>query len=152
RKLVVADGCVAWSGGRNFTDEAFLVSHDLSYTLAGPLAAQMAQVFDEFWQSQGGKAGVAPGAAATPAVPNAEARLIHTTPTEREFAHILYDAVGQARRNVYVENPYFSDNHLVYLLAKARMRGADVRAVITIESDSQIYNRSNRVMANRLLA
>ena len=53
--LVVADGCVAWSGGRNFTDEAFFVSHDLSYTLAGPLAAQMAQVFDEFWQSYPGR-------------------------------------------------------------------------------------------------
>src|SRR5262249_15370404 len=46
RKLVVADGRLAWSGGRNFTRPAFFEAHDLSYTLAGPLAGAMAGVFE----------------------------------------------------------------------------------------------------------
>ena len=48
RKLVVVDGAAAWSGGRNFTRQAFMEYHDLSYTLYGPLAAQTDEVFEGF--------------------------------------------------------------------------------------------------------
>ncbi|HEX4589495.1 MAG TPA: phospholipase D-like domain-containing protein, partial [Gemmataceae bacterium] len=65
---------------------------------------------------------------------------------------LVYDAVDKARHHVYVENPYFGDNHLLYLLAQARHRGADVRVVLTLDSGSPIYDRSNKVTANRLLA
>jgi cardiolipin synthase len=152
RKLVVTDNCVAWSGGRNFVDEAFFKSHDLSYTVSGPLAAEMAETFDDFWQLQGGSASPVTAGPTQPADANAEARLVRTTPTRHDFARILYETVAKSRHHVYVENPYFSDNHLIALLAKARNRGADVRAVLTLDSDSKIFNRSNRVIANRLLA
>ena len=56
RKLVVADGRAAWSGGRNLTRRAFLEDHDLSYTVAGPLAAEADCVFETFWREQGGRA------------------------------------------------------------------------------------------------
>ena len=52
---------------------------------------------------------------------------------------------------MYVENPFFGDSHLLYLLGKSRQRGADVRVVLTLKSGSAIYDRSNRVTANRLL-
>src|SRR5262245_19178446 len=81
RKLVVADNCVAWSGGRNFVDEAFFESHDLSYTIAGPLVAEMAETFDDFWQSQGGSASLATATPDAAIEANAEARLVRTTPT-----------------------------------------------------------------------
>jgi len=54
RKLVVADGRVAWTGGRNFIEAAFTTEHDLTYTLGGPLAADLAKRFEEFWHRQGG--------------------------------------------------------------------------------------------------
>jgi cardiolipin synthase len=63
----------------------------------------------------------------------------------------VYEAIGQARHHVYVENPYLADARLVYLLAEARARGADVRVVLTVQSDSKLYDHSNRVTANRLL-
>ncbi len=153
RKLVVADGRVAWDGGRNFVDSAFFKDHDLSYTLSGPLAAECARRFDEDWQFQGGEppAVPAPAPAAAPA-PNALARLVRTRPVDHSLARLVYHAVERARHHVYVENPYFGDNHLLYLLAQARQRGADVRVVLTVHSDSPLYDRSNKVMANRLLA
>ncbi|HEX4591691.1 MAG TPA: phosphatidylserine/phosphatidylglycerophosphate/cardiolipin synthase family protein, partial [Gemmataceae bacterium] len=49
RKLVIADGRIAWDGGRNFVDSAFFRDHDLSYTACGPLAAEWAGRFDENW-------------------------------------------------------------------------------------------------------
>jgi hypothetical protein len=76
RKLVVADGRQAWSGGRNFTAPSFFEYHDVSYTLAGPLAAEMADHFEDFWKRQGGT----PAACTLPPPPpldaaNASARL-----------------------------------------------------------------------------
>jgi cardiolipin synthase len=151
RKLVVADGRIAWSGGRNFVDSAFNEYHDVSYTVGGPLAARLAAGFEEFWHGQGGSPALPVPAPTPPEVPNALARLVSTRSTDRSLAHLLYDAVERAEHHIYIENPYFSDSHLIYLLAKSRRRGADVRAVLTLKSDSPIYDRSNRVTANRLL-
>jgi cardiolipin synthase len=152
RKLVVADNAIAFSGGRNFVDQSFVEDHDFSYTVAGPLATQMAATFDDFWQSQGGEASSAAAAPGPIEFVNAEARLVSTTPLRHEFARILYEAVAQAQRHVYLENPYFSDNALIALLARARHRGADVRVILTLDSGSKLFDRSNRVTANRLLS
>lgn len=151
RKLVVADGQVAWSGGRNFVAGAFETYHDLSYTVSGPLASEMADLFERFWRRMGGPPGDAQPAAAPPAAPNAVGRLVRTSATNHSLASSVYEAIGQARHHVYVENPYLADARLVYLLAEARARGADVRVVLTVQSDSKLYDRSNRVTANRLL-
>jgi cardiolipin synthase A/B len=152
RKLVVADGRLAWSGGRNFTQPSFFEYHDLSYTLAGPLAGEMATLFEDFWKRQGGT----PALAALPPPPplevaNASARLLRTRSIRRQLAEVLYRAVDQARHHVYAENPYFSDPRLLTKLALARQRGADVRVVLTIHGDSEILDKSNKVTANRLL-
>jgi cardiolipin synthase len=152
RKLVVADGCVAWSGGRNFVDSAFFKAHDLTYTVRGPLAGEMADLFENFWRGQGGAPSDYQPPKSPPDQANAQARVVRTTPTERAIAKILYDAVLYSRHHVYAENPYFSDNHMIGLLVQARRRGADVRVVLTLDSDSTIFDRSNRVIANRLLA
>jgi cardiolipin synthase len=161
RKLVVADGRIAWSGGRNFTAPSFFEYHDLSYTLSGPLAADTAALFDEFWRQQGGPAapplpspeeqrrGVTPPVV-PPDVDNL-ARLVRTRPLHRQLAQALYEAVDHARHHVYVENPYFTDPRLLEKLSAARRRGADVRVVLTLHSDSDAVDHSNRVTANRLL-
>jgi cardiolipin synthase len=158
RKLVVADGRLAWSGGRNFTRPSFSEDHDLSYTLTGLLAVEMADIFDDFWHREGGNVGKDkpdPDHAPEPffhTAVNASARLLRTRPVRRDLALVLYRAVNRARHHIYIENPYFADARLVVLLARARQRGADVRVVMTIQCDSEVLNHSNRVTANRLLA
>ncbi|HTK78506.1 MAG TPA: phosphatidylserine/phosphatidylglycerophosphate/cardiolipin synthase family protein, partial [Gemmataceae bacterium] len=151
RKLVVADGRIAWLGGRNFVDTAFDRDHDLSYTVAGPLAGTMDRTFESFWERQGGTPAPPPAPAPPPDELNALARVVRTRPTERTLAYNLYAAVEKARHHVYVENPYFGDNRLIADLARARRRGADVRVVLTLNSDSSFYDHANRVTANRLL-
>ncbi len=152
RKLVVADGRLAWSGGRNFTAESFFEYHDLSYTLSGPLASDMAKLFDEFWKQQGGQPTPLPAIAGPEeCADNAAARLVRTRPLHRQLAQALYEAVDEGRHHVYVENPYFTDPRLLTKLVQARQRGADVRVVLTIQSDNKAMDQSNRVTANRLL-
>jgi cardiolipin synthase len=154
RKLVVADGRAAWTGGRNFTRASFFGQHDLSFTIEGPLAEELADTFERFWHEQGG--GDSPRALpfagdCPPPEPNAWARLVYTEPDSHELADTLSRAVDDARRYVFAENVYFSDGRIIAQLIEARRRGADVRVVLTVESNSELFNRVNRVTADRLL-
>ena len=163
RKLVLIDGRIAWTGGRNFDFPAFFNTHDLSFTLEGPLVTELQQRFDDYWRDQGGQDepgnpapaspavhGPSPGCPA-PAPTNAMARLIHTDPGDPALAKVLYRAVESARQNVFMANVYFNDSRLVVKLAHARRRGADVRVLLTFTTSSDTIARSNRVVANRLL-
>ncbi len=152
RKLVVADGRVAWGGGRNFTEKAFAGDHDLTYTVTGSTAGRLAAAFEESWRYQGG-----PPADPLPAGPpqgavTAAARVVRTEPTERSLARAVYDAIDGAGSRVYLQTPYLGDGRTVALLGRARRRGADVRVVLTLDTRSRLYDRANRVTANRLLA
>ncbi len=152
RKVVIADGRLAWCGGRNFYRSAFTTDHDLSFTMAGPLAAEVADQFEERWLEQGGAPGPALPAPPPLAEPNALARVLRTRPGRLTLARALYAAVARAEHHVYVENPYLSDGRMLHLLARARRRGADVRVVLTLQTGTGVYDRANRVTANRLLA
>jgi cardiolipin synthase len=149
RKLVLADGNLAWSGGRNFTERGF-VRRDVVYTLAGPPAIELAGRFEHFWQVQGGQP--ARRLPPRPMDANAAARLVWTEPTDRALKHAVYEAVDRAVDYVWVENPYLFDAGFIARLARARRRGADVRVVLTTEPESESARRANRVTANRLLA
>jgi cardiolipin synthase len=153
RKLVLADGRTAWTGGRNFTQASFFGQHDLSFTLDGPLAAELTGTFERFWHEQGGGGGgsTPPADDVLPPVPNAWARLVYTEPGSHELADTISRAVDGARRYVFAENVYFSDGRLIEQLVEARRRGADVRVVLTVESSCDLFNRVNRVTADRLL-
>jgi phosphatidylserine/phosphatidylglycerophosphate/cardiolipin synthase-like enzyme len=150
RKLVLADGALAWTGGRNFTEPAF-GRRDLVFTLAGPPAVELAARFETFWREQGGRP-ACPLPPAPPVEANAAARLVWTEPPDREIRNVVYRIVDGAVARVWLENPYLADAGLVARLARARRRGADVRVVLTLHTDTDVSRRSNRVTANRLLA
>jgi cardiolipin synthase len=162
RKLVLIDGRLAWSGGRNFSQAAFFEDHDLSFVLEGPLVPRLQQRFEKYWRTQTGSSeGPLHDALAAPEAlppccdlshPNARARLLFSEPNKRQIARAIYRAVDLAKHRIYVENVYLTDSLLVYKLAQARRRGVDVRVVLTVESTTEIINRANRVVANRLLA
>ena len=118
---------------------------------------QLQDEFDQFWDEQGGRilervrvhrkhdvAGVP--------MPNALARLVHTRPLNHQIETILYRAVDRAEHHVYLENYTCCDGLLVYKLAQARQRGADVRVVLSFRDGPAALNRANRIVANRLLA
>jgi cardiolipin synthase len=150
RKLVLIDGWLAWSGGRNFTWGAFFEAHDLTYTLTGPLTAEVAARFERFWQRQGGPPAPPPAPLAVPGA-NTLARLVRTRPYEHNLANTAYTAVDRARHHVYVENPFLTDTRLFVKLAQARRRGVDVRVMLTLDSGSKLIDLANRVTVNRLL-
>lgn len=155
RKLVLVDGRIAWTGGRNFTHQSFFDQRDVSLTVSGPLAAELGRLFEEFWRDQGGKpvaeAAPVPVSVAAPATTNAKARLVNTGPMNHEIEQAVYRAVDWARHHIYFENYTFCDSLLVCKLAAARQRGVDVRVVLTFSDCTKALNQANRVVANRLL-
>src|SRR5215217_6801315 len=86
-----------------------------------------------------------------PIAPNATARLIQTSLGDRSLKETIYHAVDHARRNIYLENPYFTDEILTVKLEAARARGVDVRAVLTLRGNIRRLNRYETLTANRLL-
>ena len=151
RKLVLIDGQAVWAGGRNFIYASFFARHDMSYTLQGPLVAQMQELFETYWRDQGGKPACLQTETPMPTA-NAAARLVQNAPTAHSLRHALYHAIDHARCSVWIENPYLCDSGIITKLARARRRGVDARVVITIESDTESINHTNKVTANRLLA
>jgi phosphatidylserine/phosphatidylglycerophosphate/cardiolipin synthase-like enzyme len=157
RKLVLIDGRCAWTGGRNFTHTAFLLRHDLTFTVQGPLVAQWQTMFERYWSEQGGKPDCPPPQTAqtpalAPIVANAAGRLVENTPTHHSLRQALYRAIDNAHSFVLLENPYLTDNGVIVKLARARRRGVDVRILFTIQSDTSSINHTNKITANRLLA
>ena len=151
RKLVVLDGGVAWTGGRNFTLASFFEYHDLSYTLRGPLVRDMAYRFETAWHNAGGQPRPDRAETAVAEGGNAWARVVGTGRRERGLATAVYKAVDHAWHHVYLENPYFTDTQLWCKLARARRRGADVRVILALDSESKVIDRALRVTTNRLL-
>lgn len=150
RKLVIADGRYAWTGGRNFDRPSFVDQHDLSFTLCGPLVAELEKDFEDFWRDQGGCP--APRAEPEPSAEgNAYARVVGTGPCRRHLAGVLYRAMDHACNHIYLENFCVCDSRLLLKLAQARRRGVDVRVVLTVCCDTPQANCVNRLTTNRLL-
>jgi cardiolipin synthase len=172
RKIVIIDGRIVWSGGRNFNQVSFFHNHDLSFLVRGPLVLEMQELFEDTWRDQGGMAGSGQQAAGsegetpqksdntatesyrpTAGCPlSSRAFLMHSRPGQRHLDNVLYQTVDRAQSSVYVENVSVQDDTLVYKLIRARQRGVDVRVVLTFSSTVELLNRANRVIVNRLLA
>jgi cardiolipin synthase len=154
RKLAIADGRTAWSGGMILTEVARRKWSNLAFLAEGPVAAQYAAVFEDRWRDVGGApeppVAVAPDATQADFA-NANVRLVRTDLRDRSLKDTLYHAIDHARDHVYLENPYFSDTLLAEKLVEARRRGVDVRAVLTLRGNVRKLNRYVVLTANRLL-
>ncbi len=155
RKLMLVDGKVAWTGGRNLTEVAFYREHDVSFTVEGPLVERMNCLFEKFWREQGGQPLPCCNCCCQPSAElpaNAYARIVSTNPGQRELLATVCAAVAAAQHHVYLENCCVLDGRLICKLACARKRGVDVRVVVTLTTGVDLVDRAHRLTVNRLLA
>ena len=61
------------------------------------------------------------------------------------------EAIRNTRKYIYVENAYFTDDVMLYELARARRRGVDVRVIVPLVSDRGSITRNNILAANAML-
>jgi cardiolipin synthase len=113
---------------------------DTDVQIQGPAAAQLARLFRQHWQQQGGS----PGDEVAPEVPGGNAgseviRILGSQPgalAPRYYAALL-SAVRVANQRVWITTAYFVPTHgEMHALIAAARRGLDVRLLVPSEGDS----------------
>jgi cardiolipin synthase len=78
-------------------------------------------------------------------------RALFTRADDPEIFRAQRAAIRNAQKYVYVENAYFTDDAMLYELARARHRGVDVRVVMPLVTDRGPITRNNALAANAML-
>ncbi len=156
-KTTIVDGERAFIGGMNIGREYRWEWHDVMMEVRGPIVDVIEWEFDKAWAySAVGGDFVLTGYRLAHSRPENDAdgypiRMLLTRPGSSGIYRTQLDAVRNARGYIFIQNAYFSDTTMIYELAKARLRGVDVRVIIPMEGNHGIMNKNNVVAANTLL-
>ncbi len=165
RKLLVADGRIAITGGVNITkvyenplrprtapvdDQAW---RDTDVRIEGPVAVQFERFFVATWRSQGGPRIADPPAAAAPDGPTT-VQAIDGTPGRDEplIYRSLLASMALALRSIHLTTGFFVPTpDLMRGLELAARRGVDVELVLPGKSDSETAVAGGRASYGPLL-
>lgn len=151
RKILIADGEIAFTGGINIGDRHFTDNRrrrrveDLHFSLRGPVVHQIETIFLSDW-------GFVTGQQTEPSPPSnpigeALCRAVDDGPTEDSdrLAALLAAAVSNARRRVLIMTPYFlPSRELVGALQSAALRGLDVSIVLPARNNLPYVHWASR--------
>lgn len=151
RKIIVADGARAWTGGRNIGDPYLSsLSHahaweDLSCTIAGPAVRVFEDIAMSDWRYATGEKIVASEPTAHALEPgHTRVQVVPSGPDLRDdtwYAALLC-ACFTAKRRLWLITPYFvPDEALMNALNLAARRGIEVRVFVPQRSDNWLVDR-----------
>lgn len=162
RKIIVADGCAAYTGGFNIGDEYAWKWEDAGLIVRGPAVAQLQEVFAEDWyyaarealaeahyvESACGDPTAAPGDPAACAVvaggPDTESNI-----TQDAF----FIAITSARERIWITTPYLIPTAAIQVALRTAVRkGVDVRVMVPRTSDQRLTAIAGRSYYPTLLA
>lgn len=156
RKLVIADGARAWTGGRNVGDEYFASDTDwidLSFSLAGPAVADLAEVFEADWAFTHKRV-----PARTSMPPVAGEHTVQVVPSGPAFARdtlheLMLTACYGAQHRIWITTPYFvPDEALQQALVLAARRGVDVCLLLPLRSNHRLADWARARYLRELIA
>ncbi|MDN5938670.1 MAG: cardiolipin synthase [Salinisphaera sp.] len=159
RKVLVADGELAFTGGMNIAGRNMSRKGrppkvaDLHFSFCGPVVEQIARVFLDYWAFVTGQRGELPeaeirggGASLCRAIDGGP-----TDETER-LDLILSAAVGSAQRRVLLMTPYFLPSPaLASALQAAALRGLEVAVVLPARNNLAFVGWATRHGLRELL-
>lgn len=145
RKLLIVDGCLAFTGGLNVhapywcPEAPAQALRDIHFRIEGPVVRQLTAVFAEDWQFSTGEtlAGEVWESDAPPAG-RSPARAIEAGPDESldRLRWVFLGALNAARESIRVWTPYFvPDPSLVAALNAAALRGVAVDILLPARLD-----------------
>ena len=159
-KVYLIDRELAYTGGMNIGEEYRYTWHDMMVALRGPVVGQLVKNFYEAWSFNGWGGDFAAlyrqlfsrkrRKSNRMQEGMVDVRLLYTKPSQAEIFLAQLEAIKRAKRRIYIENAYFSDDRIVGELIKARGRGVDVRVILPGENDVGIMDENNQIMANKL--
>jgi cardiolipin synthase len=154
RVIVVDDA--AFTGGHAWGDEWLPAArggagwHDVCCGVEGPLADDFAELFEQHWRQSTGEMVIADYVG----VPRGGVRLISDAPVKESIVLGRYlDAIGAARRRVWIANSYFYPPPvLLDPLRQAGRRGVDVKIIVPGVSDVPFIRAAARAQYGRWMA
>lgn len=160
RKLLVADGHTAFTGGMNISEHHLTGAgagrrpvQDLHFRVTGPVVADLEQVFLEDWAfATGDEAPVA--VESLRAQGQAACRVIVDGPNEDldRLLMIMVAAISAARESVWIMTPYFlPPRPLTTALQAAALRGVRVNILLPRRSNLPYVDWASRHMLWELL-
>lgn len=147
RKMVIADGRVVWSGGRNVgagylgPEEAPGTWHDLSYRIEGPVVQRFCELFEADWLKEAGAPSATPCRAWPDPVGANTAQLIPSGPDlPHDGLHdVLVHGIHSARERIWIVTPYIlPTDQLLHALVTAARLGRDVRIIVPGRSNQRV--------------
>lgn len=162
RKLLIVDGCEAFTGGMNIRErpQIFCLApqpaiHDLHFRVQGPVVGDLQRAFLEDWHFVTGER--LDNERFFPPVTsqgNALARCISDGP-DREFRkleQIIMGALSCAGESVLIMTPYFiPDRPMAAALVTTALRGVDVRIVLPGMNNLPMVHWASRSILGELL-
>ncbi len=155
-KTFIIDRKVAFVGGMNVAREYRYEWHDLMMEVRGPIVGLIDREFDRTWSRAGFFGDL--GYLAYKFRPRMELepgdgypiRPLFTRVGDSQIYRAQLAAIRAARRYIYIENPYLSDDEILRELVRARRRGVDVRVILPFRGDSTVIDYSNVLAANTM--
>jgi len=157
-KITILDRKVAFVGGMNIGREYRYDWHDLMVKVTGGVVEDLARKGDDAWAKSSilGDLAAFFRYFARPKPSNLDSgypvRVLVTRPQHSQIYEAQLAAIRRARKYIYIENPYFSDDAILFELIRARRRGVDVRFVIAEKGDAMLMDMSNVQAINAMLA
>ncbi len=157
-KVTIVDREVAFLGGMNIGREYRYDWHDLMVRLEGAVVEELARESDGAWAKSGMLGDLAAlfqnfdERKASRKANEYPIRVLHTRAQDSQIYEAQLAAIRRAQRYIYIENPYFSDDAILFELIAARRRGVDVRFVIAERGDMELMDMSNAQAINEMLA
>jgi cardiolipin synthase len=162
RKILVADGRVAFCGGMNVRDRHLVDSgsrwptRDVQFRLEGPVVGQVQEAFAEDWAFVTGE--VLEGAAWHPPLADAgpSAARVLTGGPDDDFEvtrNVLLGAIAAATESVAIVTPYFlPDQAMIAALAVAALRGVRVDIVLPAHGNIPLVRWATPALLWQVLA
>ena len=156
-KTTIIDNKIAYAGGMNIGREYRYTWHDMMMELRGPVVGVLAEEFDSAWAHAGPMGDAAymfsrlQSSDADDEDVGHPVRVLHTRPGNAEIFKAQRAAIRNAQHYIYIQNAYFTDDAMLYELAKARRRGVDVRIILPLVGNHGPVNKSNVLAANAML-
>ncbi len=151
RKILVADGRIAFTGGMNVTDDHASAGggwRDTHLRFEGTPAAQLQRVFLDDWVFSHGPCEVLP--AFFPDCPDGGGPYVQVAssgPDQQTWAiqRLLFNAIANARSSIRLTTPYFvPDEPMLAALVAAALRGVSVRILVPKRTDSFVVTAAAR--------
>lgn len=151
RKIVVADGLIAWTGGRNVGDHYLAAGKqewlDLSAVIRGPAALALEEICRNDWRFASDESADQSPIWMAPPQGTACLQVLPSGPEYREDAWqtVLVKSCFEAHERLWLATPYFvPDETVMNAVLTAARSGIDVRILVPQRSDNLLVDLVGR--------